>query len=242
MTPTRKRRPSHAQGPVLVALAEEAGSAAYGAILDRMDYIDRFCRIPAAATWLAIESAGWVTVDRGTPDNRGGSEREYVYTLTAAGWAAIGREAPAAKPVVTYTGPAPCCDQRDSDPDHPRPDSTTRSYCRTCGEIKTQAYNRRTRSYTCVVCALAEYHSAQAVKAAQRAAQYDAWPARRADPSAVMRVLVERDHAEALAENTSRSQADATKTIRLWGAFGQALATAAPAEETCGCSNPYCQV
>lgn len=37
------------------------------------------------ATWVAVETRGFVSVDRGTEDGRGGSPWDYRYTLTDKG-------------------------------------------------------------------------------------------------------------------------------------------------------------
>jgi len=76
-----KRRPSAAQRPIIAALVELGGVA-----VRHGDVVDRMTAWAGVGSWVAVESAGCVTVDRGTPDNRGGVVADYRYTLTREGW------------------------------------------------------------------------------------------------------------------------------------------------------------
>jgi hypothetical protein len=78
----RERTPSPRQAAYLADIAAHDGAPAY--------------ELPGYGTYginteVAVVSAGWVEVDRGTPDNRGGDRREYRHTLTEAGLAALAR-------------------------------------------------------------------------------------------------------------------------------------------------------
>lgn len=118
MSSKRERRPSMAQRPVLVAIAdliERTGQPAVHA--DVTDLIlQRGERYPQVAQWYAIAEAGagWVTTDRGTEDNRGGIQSEYRYTMTEAGWASIDREPPGCAWDMSDPshGPMSCDDER----------------------------------------------------------------------------------------------------------------------------------
>jgi hypothetical protein len=83
MTGLRIRRPSNAQRPILDQIVDLGGADVRRA--DITEYAP-------VGSWVAIESAGWVTVDRGTETQRGGNPSDYLYTLTPLGWAAIARE------------------------------------------------------------------------------------------------------------------------------------------------------
>lgn len=85
----RERRPSMAQQPILEALAYLGGEAEHQDVVHRIEYLRE--RSPGVAQWVAVADAGWVIVDRGTEDNRGGNLSEYRYTLTPAGWAILDR-------------------------------------------------------------------------------------------------------------------------------------------------------
>lgn len=111
MSSKRERRPSMAQRPVLVAIAdliERTGQPArHGDVMALID--ERGERRPQVAQWCAIAESGaaWVTTDRGTEDNRGGIQAEYRYTMTESGYAAIDREQPAPpaeEPVILDDG------------------------------------------------------------------------------------------------------------------------------------------
>lgn len=73
------RRPSRAQGALLVELAY-AGRNARRSDLNTTHGV---------ATWVALESRGYIIVDRGTPDNRGGRPADYLHTITTAGYVAL---------------------------------------------------------------------------------------------------------------------------------------------------------
>lgn len=73
------RRPSPRMVELLTAVAANNGGT--------LRHLDRHL----VTTRVAVEDRGWVTVDRGTPDNRGGNVREYRYTLTGEGLDALRR-------------------------------------------------------------------------------------------------------------------------------------------------------
>jgi hypothetical protein len=81
-TATAARRPSPAQGRLLASLLARGGVN-----VNRLDVRDDH----RLNTWVAVVDAGWVTVDRGTPDNRGGNRWNYRYTVTDLGRTAATR-------------------------------------------------------------------------------------------------------------------------------------------------------
>jgi hypothetical protein len=81
------RKPSASQQIVLNTMAAAGGVAVPASTLNPVHLRQR------TNTMVALDKAGWITVDRGTPDNRGGNPDDYRYSLTEAGWIAAGYDA-----------------------------------------------------------------------------------------------------------------------------------------------------